>query len=81
MTSTRIAPSKILPKDKSLLDLAPLHSRESGQGSGARRARRGVGWSGLSCWPDRQTNQRNQRDQIDQKDRYAALLAAFSEIS
>jgi hypothetical protein len=52
-----------------------------------------AGWSGLSCWLDRQTNQKNQRDQTDQidetgqidetdqNDRYAALEAAFSKSS
>jgi hypothetical protein len=30
------------------------------------------GLFGLSCWPDRQTNQRNQRDQTDQRDEQAA---------
>ena len=43
--------------------------------------------AGLSCWPDRGTNQKNQKDQkdrideTDQNDRYAALLAAFSKSS
>jgi len=41
----------------------------------------GSGLSGLSYWPDQETNQGNQRDQTGQIDRYAALEAVFSKSS
>ncbi len=39
------------------------------------------GQTGLSCWPDLETNQTDQTNQIDQTRPYAALLAAFSKSS